>query len=321
MASKALFAGLHIGIFTLLAQNALNLKSMAAELNVPINRLTILVRALQSLGLIYFEKNLYHNSKCADVFLNKESKLEFIDYLRYQIDLQMYPFLNQLNDAIDGKLDNKSIESYQHWMSDPEQAALYSNAQHSGSLVPGEAIAKLINLSDAESILDIGGGTGAITIKILERFPKLFSTIIDFPNVAEIGWGFITKAGLVDRVRYIPGNALTVQWPTKQDGILMSYLLSGVPGNKISKLFRKAYGCLNEGASVILHDFIIADSNKNTPLPALWQLQHMAFTPEARSITSEWLHKTLTQEGFTIVREVPAIPSLTYLIEAKKINI
>ena len=63
------------------------------------------------------------------------------------------------------------MDSYQHWMSDPDQAVLYSEAQHAGSLGPGRTLARLIDLSGCHNLLDIGGGTGAMTIRLLETFP------------------------------------------------------------------------------------------------------------------------------------------------------
>ena len=78
-----------------------------------------------------------------------------------------------------------------------------------------------------------------MTIRLLETFPDLVSTIIDFPNVAEIGWRFIAEAGMVDRVRYIPADALAADWPTELDAILMSYLFSGVPGSELPRLVQQ----------------------------------------------------------------------------------
>ena len=111
-------------------------------------------------------------------------------------------------------------------------------------------------MSDTKYLLDVGGGTGAITIKLIEKNPHIYSTIIDFPNVAEIGWDYISKEDMMEKVRYIPGNALKIKWPKNQDCILMSYLLSGVPGDRISKLLIKAFSSLNLKGKIIIHDFI-----------------------------------------------------------------
>ena len=318
MASKALFAGLHIDVFSYLADGSKTTEEIASETDIPKNRVETLMTALNSIGLVDYENNKYANSPAANAFLSRSSKYEFGDYLRYQIDQQMYPFLGQLNEVLDGSLAADAVDSYQHWMSDPEQAALYSNSQHAGSLGPGRSIARMVDLTGAKSLLDVGGGTGAMTIRLLEVNPGLMSTIIDFPNVSEIGWRFITEANMVDRVRYIPSNALAVEWPKEQDAILMSYLFSGVPGKEVPRLVNYAFDCLAPGGSFMVHDFMVKDDRTGPPMAALWQLQHMAFTPDAHSVTAGWLKNEMTKVGFTNIQDDQTIPSLTHLVHAKK---
>ncbi len=320
MASKALFAGLHIDVFTMLSGGPKSSAEISGVSGIPMNRVTTLMTALTSIGLVDRDEavEIYTNSPGADAFLAKGAKYEFGDYLRYQIDQQMYPFLGQLNEVIDGSLDPDAIDSYQHWMSDPDQAAVYSEAQHAGSLGPGRTLARLLNLNAAKTLLDVGGGTGAMSIRLLEAYPNLTSTIIDFPNVAEIGWKFISEAGLVDRIRYIPSNALVAEWPKHQDVILMSYLFSGIPGSEVPRLVEYAYDCLGEDGTFIVHDFMVEDDRTGPPMAALWQLQHMAFTPDARSVTPGWLRSRLKDVGFVDIVEDEMIPGLTRVVHARK---
>lgn len=318
MASKAMFAGLHLDVFTHLASGAKTSQELSKAASVPANRIVTLMTALNGIGLVDQDGDLYMNSPGAEAFLSRTSKYEFGDYLRYQIDQQMYPFLGQLNEVLDGSLSSDAVDSYQHWMSDPEQAALYSNAQHAGSLGPGRTIARTVDLSGAKSLLDVGGGTGAMTIRLLEANPDLTSTIIDFPNVSEIGWGFITDADMTNRVRYIPSNALTVEWPTEQDAILMSYLFSGIPGVEVPRLVKYAFDCLAPGGKLLVHDFMVEDDRTGPVLAALWQLQHMAFTPDAHSITAGWLKAEMKKVGFVDIQDDQTIPGLTHLVHARK---
>jgi ubiquinone/menaquinone biosynthesis C-methylase UbiE len=203
-------------------------------------------------------------------------------------------------------------------MNDAEQASIYCEAQHAGSLGPGKTLCRLVDLSGAETLLDVGGGTGALSIRLLEEFPNLTSTIIDFPNVAEIGWKFISEAKMVDRIRYIPSNALSTEWPTNQGAILMSYLFSGIPGTEVPRLVEYAFDCLKPGGNFMVHDFMVENNRLGPPMAALWQLQHMAFTPEARSVTPGWLRNRLHEVGFVDIQEDEMIPGLTRLIHAKK---
>lgn len=320
MASKALFAGLHIDVFTHLADGPKNSTEIAEAADIPINRVTTLMTALTGVGLVDRdgEGEKYSNSPGAAAFLAKGAKYEFGDYLRYQIDQQMYPLLEQLNEVLDGTLAPDAINSYQQWLADPAQALIYCEAQHAGSLGPGKTLARLVDLSDADTLLDVGGGTGAMSIRLLEAYPKLVSTIIDFPNVAEIGWQFITKAGMIDRIRYIPSNALVAEWPKQQGAILMSYLFSGIPGTEVPRLVDKAFDCLAPGGSFMVHDFMVENDRTGPPMAALWQLQHMAFTPDARSVTPGWLRTCLEEAGFVDIQEDEMIPGLTRLIHARK---
>lgn len=318
MASKAMFAGLHLDVFTHLAAGPKTCKNLSEIVGVPANRIVTLMNALNGVGLVELDGNLYANSSGAEAFLSRESKYDFGDYLRFQIDQQMYPFLGQLNEVLDGSLSSDAVDSYQHWMSNPEQAALYSNAQHSGSLGPGRTIARTVDLSGAKSLLDVAGGTGAMTIRLLEANPDLTSTIIDFPNVSEIGWRFITEANMTNRVRYIPSNALNVEWPSEQDAILMSYLFSGVPGVEVPRLVQYAFDSLVPGGKFLVHDFMVNDDRTGPVLAALWQLQHMAFTPDAHSVTAGWLKAEMKKVGFIDIQDIQIIQGLTQLVHARK---
>ena len=159
MASKALFAGLHVDVFTVLADGPKKSPEISQKTGIPTNRITTLMTALTSIGLVdRSDDEVYSNSPGAEAFLSRTAKYDFGDYLRYQIDKQMYPFLQQLNEVIDGSLDPDAVDSYQHWMADPEQAAIYSDAQHAGSLGPGKTLARLVDLSGAKQMLDVAGG-------------------------------------------------------------------------------------------------------------------------------------------------------------------
>jgi SAM-dependent methyltransferase len=318
MASKAMFAGLHLDVFTHLAAGPKTCENLSEIVGVPANRIVTLMNALNGVGLVELDGNLYANSVGAEAFLSRESKYDFGDYLRFQIDQQMYPFLGQLNEVLDGSLSSDAVDSYQHWMSNPEQAALYSNAQHSGSLGPGRTIARMVDLTGAKSLLDVAGGTGAMTIRLLEANPDLTSTIIDFPNVSEIGWRFITEANMTNRVRYIPSNALNVEWPSEQDAILMSYLFSGVPGEEVPRLVQYAFDSLVPGGKFLVHDFMVNDDRTGPVLAALWQLQHMAFTPDAHSVTAGWLKAEMKKVGFIDIQDIQVIQGLTQLVHARK---
>jgi cyclopropane fatty-acyl-phospholipid synthase-like methyltransferase len=318
MGSKALFSALHVDLFSVLSEKVLSPQEVAAKTDLDVDRATTLLTALTSLGLVKKEGEGFTNSPAAEAFLVKGRKYDFGDYLRFQIDRQMYPFLTQLNDALTDSLDKDQVASYEEWFSDPEEARLYSRSQHAGSLGPGRGLAKMVDLSAAKTLLDVGGGTGAFSISLCKAYPGLRSTILDFPNVAKVGEEFIAEEGLSDRIAYNPGNALKEAWPESADAVLMSYLFSGVPGESIPGLVRKAFEVLTPGGDFMVHDFMVGESREGPKLAALWQLQHTAFNPEARSITSAYVAGLMEAAGFIDIDTQPMIPGMTMLVHGRK---
>ncbi|MBY5974155.1 hypothetical protein KUV28_17475 [Ferrimonas balearica] len=318
MGSKALFAALELDVFSRLADGAKSAEELAAEAGVHEDRAMTLLTALAGMGLVSVADGKFSNAPASQAFLVKGAKYDFGDYLRLQVGKQMYPLLDQIEPALKGELSDDDTGSYADWFSDPEEARLYSESQHAGSLGPARALAKSLDLSGKTKMLDVGGGTAAFDIVLCGKNPELTATVLEFPNVAKLGREYVEKAGLTDRITYLDGNALETEFPGDQDIVLMSYLFSGVPGDTHDDLIARAKAALKPGGILLIHDFIVEADRTGPALAALWQLQHTAFTPEARSLDAGWLSDTLSGAGFKDVGVRTMIPEMTMLATGTK---
>lgn len=318
MGSKALFCALDLGLFTALAAEPRDTEALAAALETDADSLLTLLTALAGLRLVGQEDGVWHNSPAADAFLVKGAKYDFGDYLRLQVGRQMYGLIDQLGPVVAGELPAEGTHSYAEWFSDPAEARLYSQSQHAGSLGPARQLARSIDLAGAKTLLDVGGGTGAFAITLCKAFPDLTATIVEFPNVAALGKEYVAKAGLSDRITYVEGDGREDIWPRGQDVLLMSYLFSGVPGEAHADLIGRARDHLAPGGRYLIHDFIVEADRASPKLAALWQLQHLAFTPGARSLDAAGLSEALVEAGFEDVKVAPMIPQMTMLAEARR---
>ena len=314
MASKALFVALHCNIFTNLSKEPKTAKSLAEEAGVPENRISTICTALNSIGLLERKDDLYSNSEGAASFLVRGAPYDFGDYLRLQIDRQMYGFMQQLEGVVTDNIKPDYIDSYAKWMDDKDEARLYSESQHAGSLGPGRSLARIIDFSKVDHLLDVAGGTGGLSIRLCEANPNLRVTILDFPNVVGLGKEKVKEAGFSDRITFIGANALDYDWPTNVDAVLMSYLYNGVPAESIPQLAQEAYNVMNPGGLYIVHDFMVENDRSGPHLAALWQLQHLAFTPTAKSITPSYVTSIMKDAGFTSINEKVLIPGMTKVL-------
>ena len=99
---------------------------------------------------------------------------------------------------------------------------------------------------------------------------------------------------------------------------LLSCRSSGIPGEEVPRLIAGAFDCLTPGGRFMIHDFMVEDGRTGPSMAALWQLQHMAFTPDARSVTPGWLRTNMEAAGFVDIQEEGMIPGLTRLVHARK---
>lgn len=315
MASKALFVALHCKLFSMLSRNTLTSKELAILVKAPENRISTLCTALTSIGILIRQKERYGNSSGAEKFLVEGSKYDFGDYLRLQIDRQMYGFMQQLEGVMTNNIHEDFIDSYAKWMDNKKEAELYSESQHAGSLGPGKTLARMINFSEVNTLLDVAGGTGGFAIRLCEKYPNINITILDFPNVIKLGEKKVANANLSNRINFVAGDALDYDWPSVSfDAILMSYLYNGVPEKEIPRLANKAFNSINPGGFYIIHDFMVENDRNGPHLAALWQLQHLAFTPTAKSLTPNWVSHILKDVGFTNIINKVLIPGMTRVL-------
>ncbi len=318
MASKALFVALHMNVFTNLSGASKSAKTLAEEAGIPENRMTTIMTALNAIGLVTREGDEYSNSPGAEAFLVQGARYDFGDYLRLQIDRQMYPFMQQLEGVVTDEMSPDDVDSYAKWMENEEEARLYSESQHAGSLGPGRSLSRMIDFSGVDHLLDVAGGTGGLSIRLCEANPNLRVTVLDFPNVVSLGREKVAEAGLSDRIEFIGGNALEAEWPTDVGAVLMSYLFNGVPGEAIPELARHAFDVMKPGGLFVVHDFMVEDDRSGPQLAALWQLQHLAFTPAAKSITPSWVSGVMEGAGFVDINVDVLIPGMTKVVWGRK---
>lgn len=314
MASKALFAALHLDLFTRLQGPGKTARELAAETDVAEHRMQTLLSALAGIGLIVAGHGRWTNAPASARYLVSGSPVGFGDYYKWQIDEQIYPLLTHLSDGLRGS-EHPGVVLQATEMADAKEAEKFSRAQHAGSLGPAWMLARRIDLSDASRLLDVAGGSGAFTITLCARFANLRATIIDFPNVVTVARRYVTEAGIGDRVDFVSGNALDVEWPSA-DVVLMSYLLSAVPGSDIRVLLERARDALTPGGQLLIHDFMLDEDRQGPDLTALWFLQYLALSADTISFTHADITDRLTNLAFVRITDEPLIPGITRLVSA-----
>jgi SAM-dependent methyltransferase len=320
MASKALFAALEIGIFTLLADRARTPAELSAQTGVASNRLRTLLHALAGLRLVVPEGTGYANAPVSQRYLVRGAPDDFGDYFRLQVGGQIYPALLHLDQGINGT--GQPFDTLSGLLACPDEAHRFTVAQHVGSLAAARALADRIGLTGATRLLDVGGGSGAFSMAFCERAQDLRATVLDLPAVIEVTRAYRAEADMAGRIDLVAGDAVRTAWPDGQDVVLMSYLLSALsdkgPDSEIDGVLAKAHACLNPGGLLIIHDFMLDDPGPGPTWATLWFLQYLAYQPDAVSFSAADLGGRLRRAGFTPELPFVLVPDLTKVILARK---
>ncbi|MBR3213848.1 MAG: class I SAM-dependent methyltransferase [Methanosphaera sp.] len=114
-------------------------------------------------------------------------------------------------------------------------------------------------------VLDLGCGTGNITKKVLERYPKAHVTCLDLSkNMLELAK---EKLSGYDSIEYVLGDFTIIDIIDNYDAIISSLALHHIPSD-VAKLemYKHIYAALNNGGVFYNADVIKAASKYNEEL-------------------------------------------------------
>ena len=205
MASQALFTGLETGIFDAIdkaGEKGMTLKDLQDATSITAPRLQTLLTSLVTIKcLSRTSAGVYSVSPNTARFLVTTSKQYYGDYLRYQMGRQFYHRMGALPDV----MATGEAPSYASWFSDPETANTYTQAQHNGSVATAKyMVKKKLSLEGVQSMLDVGGGSGAFSYVFTGATPGLKSTVLELPEVCKTGEGIKATQSAVRLVRRTP---------------------------------------------------------------------------------------------------------------------
>ena len=113
---------------------------------------------------------------------------------------------------------------FEELYSDPERLEQFMNAMAGISMGPFHALAEKFDFSKYETLCDMGGATGQLSIIVAGRHPHMRCTSFDLPVVEPIAKRTIEAAGLSDRVTAVGGDFFADPLP-KADVITMGLIL------------------------------------------------------------------------------------------------
>ena len=107
---------------------------------------------------------------------------------------------------------------------DPEETANFDAAMADFTRLAAIAVAAAYDFSSLGSVVDVGGGNGALLIGILRAHATLAGTVFDRPEAAERARQQIADAGLAERCQAVAGDFFA-QVPGGADAYMLKHVI------------------------------------------------------------------------------------------------
>jgi SAM-dependent methyltransferase len=312
--SNTLFTLVELKIPTLLKDKPLKIKTITEKTGIHPLALDRLLNAAVMLGLLEkLDNQTFQNGAIAENFLIEGTD----DYLGGQMDFyreNSYENWTKLTEKLrewqPGKGDEQSSD-------DEDQSADTLPPQHNLALLVGKALGRTFDFSKHRKMLDVGGGTGAMSLGICEVNKDLQAMVWDLAKVLETTEKFVKESKLSDRVTTKSGNFKEDALPTGFDCILLANLLSVASAETNRKFFKQIYDALPAGGVCLISGWILEDTAVAPEAAVLFCLEDIINQVPDVERTESVYRKWLEEAGFKDISGEIYLAPYSYLAAKK----
>ena len=314
-ASATLVAANELCVFAALADGSRTATETADACHAPARSMEMLLDACAGLGLLVKETEgataRYGCTPASAAFLVPGRPSYLGDAIRWSGD--QYALWGDLARAV--RQNAPPIEPARHLGGDPEQTRTFVLAMHNRARGVARGVVPFLDLGDAATLLDVGGGPGTYAVLLAQKYPTLEVTVLDLPEVAAIASELIAEAGMTDRVRTRPSNAITDDYGEEVfDAILFSGVLHQMSPATIRQMLQRAHTALIPGGRALISDIMLEPAKIAPPFATLFSLQMLLSSVDGAVFTAEECAAWLNAAGFADVTVQRLPPPLPYYV-------
>lgn len=206
-------------------------------------------------------------------------------------------------------------EIFDYLPGDPEGGRAFDAAMASYTAVLSGALAQSYDFSPFRTIVDVGGGNGALLAAILGRTPTARGVNFDLPQVADRAKTHLAGAGLVQRCEVI-GGSFFESVPPGGDAYTLKMILHDWDDERSIAILRNVRKVTRPEARLLVMEAVLPEGN--APSPGKLLDINMLVMTGGRERTEAEFRQLLGASGFEIVRIVPAHPTIA-VVEARPI--
>jgi hypothetical protein len=300
--SQAIHVAAELGIADLLAEGARSSDDLAAEAGADADSLYRLLRALASVGVLHEDEGrLFSLTPVGDqlrsdvpgslhgwaVFVGQPTFWQVWSNLLYSVQTGENAFQH---------VHGQDVWSYR--AERPEESAIFDAAMKSRTGATNAALVEAFDFSRFRTLVDVGGGNGALLASVLASQPALEGVLFDQPHVVSGAGPVLEAAGVADRSRLESGSFFEAV-PAGGDVYLLKWIIHDWEDEESIAILRVVRAAMSEGATLLVVERDLGVPNDDPPTK--FSDLNMLVAPGGRERTQDEYAALFESAGFRLV--------------------
>ena len=289
--ARVFATALDLDLFTHMGRRFWTPRALARKLKASERGIEIILRNLETAGLLKRQGASYGVEKVGLTYLNRNSPA----YQGAYLDLVHRQWENwaKLTEAV---RTGKQIEDDEP--DEPDYRQSFTWAMHQRSEKPAKQVAAQLDLNKAKTLLDVGGGPGTYALEFLKHNPALQAGVWDRAPALEVAREIANPLRHGKRLSCYPGDLFENPVPGKFDVMWISNVLHIFSPAENKTLFRKLKRALNPGGRILIQDtFLMNKPGFNELDTNLFAVTMLLFTPTGNTYSAQAVQQWLKTCG------------------------
>jgi O-methyltransferase domain/Dimerisation domain len=195
----------------------------------------------------------------------------------------------------------------------PEVATTFNKAMTAVAQILYRCVPIEYDFSNLRTIVDVGGGCGALLSQILEKEMELEGILFDQPHVVTEAHPVLTLSGVLDRCKIIAGDFFEFV-PKGYDAYMLSNIIHDWNDELAITILQRCHEAMNKTSKLLLIEMVLG--GKEEPSLARMTDLNMLVLTGGQERTIDDFKRLLDISGFVLENIVP-VQSMTCIIEAR----
>ena len=317
--SRAVFVIAKLGIPDLLAGGAKTAEELAQLTEVHAPSLFRILRALVSVGVLTGDSdNRFALTPLSETLVtNAPGSLRW--FAVSELGQEHYPAWGNLMHSVKtGEIafdDFFGMDIWAYFQRNPEDAAVFNDSMSGMTAAVNESLTTLYDFSKFKTVVDVGGGHGALITRILKSNPDAKGVLYDAPQVVSGAEDRLNAAGLSDRCEAIGGDFFK-SVPAGGDVYVMKWIIHDWDDDKAIRILKNCRTQMNPESRLIIVDCVVPESTE--PHFAKFIDLNMLVMTGGKERTQNEFAKLFEAAGFKLLRVIPT-ENPTSIIEGQPV--